>query len=82
MGRTIEQLEQVINSIGYEELAHHYKTLNSLELDQLQALLAYEFSNDGMEWEDVLDVWEGKNPLYNTRESIITDLVDLFNYKP
>lgn len=76
----IEELEQTMERIGYEDLRSQRKKIDDLPLEDLRALLAYEFAKDGMELRDVIEVKEGLNDLYNTEDQIKEELVNTFGY--
>lgn len=53
---------------------------DDFSLDDWRTLLAYEMWKDGMEWPDVLDLWNGKDEQYNDRGSILVCLGQTFGY--
>jgi len=79
-------LEEPILQIALEKRFEKVKALwdahetDDFSLDNWRTLLAYEMWKDGMEWEDVLDLWQGKNELYNDRGSILVCLGHTFGY--
>lgn len=56
-----------------------YET-DDFSLDDWRTLLAFEMWKDGMEWDDVLDLWQGNNEQYNDRGSILVCLGHTFGY--
>lgn len=76
----MEELEQTMKRIGYEDLRSQRKKIDDLPLEDLRALLAYEFAKDGMELRDVIEVKEGLNNLYDTEEQIKEELINTFGY--
>jgi len=75
-----KDLEQAAMALGYEALKAFKKNLDELSLDELRTLLAYEEWKDGMEDNDVMDVWLGTAFIYDTREPIMDRLVNVYGY--
>lgn len=75
-----EKLEQSVKDLGYEALKAFQKKIDELTRNQLLTLLAYEEWKDGMEWRDVMEVWVGAAFLYDTRETIMDRLINVYGY--
>ena len=77
-------LEQLVTDLGYESLRAGQKKLDTLNHDQLRAILGYELWKDGAEWNDVVDAWLGikdfENDVYSSREYIMDELVNVYGY--
>jgi hypothetical protein len=56
---------------------HDYEEFS---LEDWRTLLAFEMWKDGMEWDDVLDLWQGGNDAYNDIPSVCTCLGHTFGY--
>ena len=56
-------------------------SLEVLAEDEIFILLAFELWGDGMDWgQGILEIAQGKNPLYNTREKAMHILKTVFIY--
>jgi hypothetical protein len=91
-----KDLEQAVTELGYEALKGHLwklwrqkdevpfpafqKKIDELTLEQLRTLLAYEEWKNGMEWKDVIELWVGAAFLYDTRETIMDRLVNVYGF--
>lgn len=81
----ISKLASEILATSKNDLEKEYKKLKkknirSLNLNELQTILAYEMWKDGMSWRDVGEILSGKNPLYNTEKEIMNFLKTVFGY--
>ena len=76
-------LEQIVTELDYVALKSGKKKLDSLSLDQLRALIAYETWKDGQDdWEEVAKIWLGITNFEEDipNESIMDELVNTFGY--
>lgn len=55
-------------------------SFTEFSLEELRTFLAHAMWKDGMEWPDVLELWEGRNELYNERGNILVCLGHVFGY--
>jgi hypothetical protein len=69
--KTIQDLEKAIDK----------SQITELNLEYLRAILAFEYAKDGMEWNDVLEIWEGKNPMFQTEQKIMETLIEVFDWR-
>ena len=76
---TQEELETKVQ--GVQRVLELSKDLNELLDDQIHALLAWEYWKDGADWNDlVVDMITGQYLPFNTRESAIKALKEIFGY--
>jgi hypothetical protein len=45
---------------------------------ELRCAVAYHQWQDGMEWDDVMEIWEGTNPLYGNKTQCCDCLIHTF----
>ena len=76
---TQEELETKVQ--GVQRVLELSPDLNELLDDQIHALLAWEYWKDGADWNDlVVDMITGQYLPFNTRESAIKALKEIFGY--
>ena len=73
-----EYLEQRMKELPYEDYASQKKSIDNLDIISLQHLIAYEMLKDGHD--DPSEIWKGHHEDYQTKEQILTALVEVFGY--